>query len=279
MSLAAFEQFGVKLEQEQAEPVGWPPVSAETVWLFAQATQVAPANEHARPFPTPPRRRRRFEAKHIWRCVAVLDWLVVVAVAQIAALWGHGQTLAALPLGKAAAIVAGAVALKAGLWLTGAYTAAPARTGPETALGGLALGVIAGLFMAAFAAPDARLAAAFAATLPLAAIALAALHAAAALAVRHAWRRGLFAETAVLVGATPAAERLIERAKALRDLDIVAVIEDRGARAPATLAGAPVAGGVDDLLAWPHLPEIDRIVVCVDHGAHTRVRALLARLQ
>jgi len=307
MSLAAYETYGAKTEQEAdydvaaafaqfgdpepqqsaqilAEPVlDWEPIRAEDLWRLATAPETAPANEHLpaprRAFPPLKARGPRLDAALMSRAIVVADWLVVLAAAQIAALWGYGLGLAALPAANAIAVVFCALTLKAGLWATGVYRTGPARLGAEHALGGLALGAIGGLAVAAFAAPDARSAAALAATIPAAAIVLAAVHALYALAMHAAWKRQRFAETAVIVGATDAAARFIARATKEGALDVVAVVEDRADRAPALLSGAPVVGGVDDLLAWEHLPKIDRIVICVSHVADARVRTLIEKLR
>lgn len=307
MSLAAYETYGAKPEQEAdydvaaafaefgdpepqqtaqilANPVlDWEPIRAEDLWRLATAPDTAPANEHLpaprRAFPDLKARAPRLDPLLMSRTIIAADWLVVFATAQFAALWGYGLGLAALPTVEAGAVLMCALTLKAGLWLTGVYRAGPARLGAEHALGGLALGAIGGLAVSAFAAPDARSAAALAATIPAAAIVLAAVHALYALAMRGAWKRRRFAETAIVIGATDAAARFIARATKEGVLDVVAVVEDRADRAPAVLAGAPVAGGVDDLLSWEHLPKIDRIVICVSHVADARVRTLIEKLR
>src|SRR5690606_35306145 len=138
------------------------------------------------------------------RLIQAMDWLIVAAAAQFAALWGAGAGLLELSIGQAAAFIAAALALKGGLWLTDYYRFSPARIRPERGMGGLALGAIAGVLIANAFAPDARGAAALAATLPFAAMLLAGVHAALAVWISAAHRRGLFAENIVLIGATDA---------------------------------------------------------------------------
>lgn len=70
-------------------------------------------------------------------------------------------------------------------------------------MGGLALGAIVGLLISNFFAPDAKGAAALAATLPFAAMLLAGIHAALAIWISAAHRAGLFAENILLVSARP----------------------------------------------------------------------------
>lgn len=92
-------------------------------------------------------------------------------------------------------------------------------------------------------------------------------------------RRGLFTETAIVVGATEKACDLIARNSASRELDIVGIFDDRLSRAPASISGVPVIGQIDDLLSWDQLPHVDRIIVSVSSGARARVRSLIDRLR
>jgi exopolysaccharide biosynthesis polyprenyl glycosylphosphotransferase len=83
----------------------------------------------------------------------------------------------------------------------------------------------------------------------------------------------------VLIGATDAAQRLAARAEKSGDARIVAVVDDRLARSPAQVGAAPVIGGVDALLAWEGLPNVDRIVITVTQKAEGRVRSMIERLR
>src|SRR5262249_50518489 len=188
-----------------------------------------------------------------------IDWLVVIAAAQAAALWSNGEGLGALALRQAIVFLVSAGALKAGLWLTDLYRTPPGKLRAEHGAGGLALGVVAGLGLAAFAAPDARAAAALAATLPLAALCSAGAHAVFALWIGALHRKGAFSENIVLVGATDAAERLVRRADERGDAKIVAVVDDRVGRAPSAVAGAPVTGSIEEWLRWESLAPGGRI--------------------
>jgi polysaccharide biosynthesis protein PslA len=91
--------------------------------------------------------------------------------------------------------------------------------------------------------------------------------------------RGVFNETAIVVGATEKACQLIARNRASRELDIVGIFDDRLSRAPAAMAGVPVLGRIDDLLNWDDLPHVDRIIVSVSSDARARVRSLIDRLR
>ena len=96
---------------------------------------------------------------------------------------------------------------------------------------------------------------------------------------RQMTRAGWIGENVVIVGATPNARRMIERNAKNRELNIVGIFDDRLARAPRSMGGAPLLGRLDDLLAWDRLPEIDRIVVTVTSDARHRVKDLVDRLR
>lgn len=96
---------------------------------------------------------------------------------------------------------------------------------------------------------------------------------------RQMTRAGWMGENVVIVGATPNARRMIERNAKSRELNIVGIFDDRLERAPRSIAGAPLLGQLDDLLAWERLPEIDRIVVTVTSDARDRVKGLVDRLR
>ncbi|MGB3627396.1 MAG: exopolysaccharide biosynthesis polyprenyl glycosylphosphotransferase [Henriciella sp.] len=105
------------------------------------------------------------------------------------------------------------------------------------------------------------------------------LHAHFIVAFKVLTRNGAFSENVVLVGATPNAHRLLERNDQTRQLNVVAVFDDRLSRAPETLHSVPVLGRIDDLLNWDRLPDIDRVIVTVTSDARTRVRTLVDRLR
>jgi len=275
-----FALFGLRIDQLE-----WEGESAEQVYVTEAVVETAPANDTTpapRPaftFPELSRRGVHIEPRYAIRLIQGVDWIVVLATAELAAMWGAGVGLAELSLGQAAAFVLGALSLKFGLWLTEAYRATPARIKPERGIGGLALGAIVGLVVANVLAPDAKSAAALAATLPVAAMLLAGVHAALAVWIKAAHRAGVFSETIVLVGATEAAQRIAQRASKSGDAHVVAVVDDRLSRAPQRVGAAPVGGSIDDLLAWEGLPHVDRIVITVTQKAEARVRDMIAKLR
>jgi exopolysaccharide biosynthesis polyprenyl glycosylphosphotransferase len=212
------------------------------------------------------------------RLLAAADWaLIAIALAGVAAL-ASAIPLWELKLGAASRIFSILLSLKLGLWLVSAYSPGAGLRHAERALGGLALGAIGGLAAAACLAPDPRAAAALAVLLPPTAAAMALLHGAVALLLGRAARAGAHAETVVIVGATRAARRLIAHTRQSGRFRIAAIVDDRVRRAPARMEGVPVAGAVSDLLAWPRLPEIDRIIVALDAGGESRARSLAERL-
>ena len=272
-----FALFGLRVYHPDWER-DW---SAEQAYLTETAAEAAPANDPAPrfAFPALDRRGLHIEPRYAIRLIQAVDWVVVALAAQFAALWGLGNGLADLSLGQASAFALAALSLKAGLWITETYRVTPARIRPERGIGGLALGAIIGLVVANVLAPDARSAAALAATLPVAAMLLGGVHAALALWIAAAHRAGVFAETLVLVGATEAAHRMARRAAKSGEARVVAVVDDRLSRAPTAVAAAPVGGSVDDLLAWEGLPHVDRIVITVTQKAEARVRDIIERLR
>lgn len=279
---ACYCLFGLRIDYSACAEPEWRQ-SAERAYRLAQGAPEAPANDAApqaqRRLPELPQRAPHIEPRHAIRLIEVVDWIMLTLAAQVAALWGAGAGLFQLSLGQAAPFVLGALSLNAGLWLTETYRITPRDIRPERGVGGLALGAILGVIVSNFLAPDARSAAALAATLPVAAMLLALMHAALAVWIAAAHRKGVFAETVVLVGATDAARRLVTRAAKSGEARIVAIVDDRLSRAPRKLGGKPVGGNLDDLLAWESLPHVDRIIVTVTQKAEPRVREIIARLR
>lgn len=224
-----------------------------------------------------PRRAPSLAPSVAARLLVYGDWSILILGLAAAISLGVGP-LADAPLGVAAALATPLLLLKAGLWLVGAYTPGHGRMRAERALGGLALGAMAGLGAAAFMGPDARAGAALAAILPAAALAMTALHTLISFQITRSAQEGRY-ETAVIVGATEAARRLIQRARESGRMHIAAVVDDRAERAPERIEGVPVAGSVEDLLSWSHLPDIDRIIISVGAHAETRVKGLVEKLR
>jgi Undecaprenyl-phosphate glucose phosphotransferase len=214
------------------------------------------------------------------RLLAAADWMMALMVAHVGIQFGYRVPVAAVTLGEAWVLVGTVLCIKAGLWLADAYADPVQSAGrSERAVGGVALGVLTAVGFAAAVAPTPVVFLAIGASAPLAGLFIAGLHALIAIVVRQASKNGALCETVVIVGATEAAERLIAKTAGSPSMRVVAVFDDRAERAPDTLGGAPVLGSIEDLMNWPHLPQVDRIVVCVSQKAEARVRALLDRLR
>ncbi len=111
-----------------------------------------------------------------------------------------------------------------------------------------------------------------------AAVALFASHAAWAAILGRLRRKGLLTPNLIIVGGTPAAERLIRRAMKTRDVHILGIFDDRSDRVGPTLRGVPVLGKTADIIDHRILPYVDRIVITVPPKAAARVAQLIDRL-
>ncbi len=96
--------------------------------------------------------------------------------------------------------------------------------------------------------------------------------------IRHLRRRGILTPNLMIVGATPAAQRLVALALSSRDVNVLGIFDDRGDRAPRHIFGVPVFGPTSDLKSHRLLPFVDRIVIAVPSGATSRVAQLIAEL-
>jgi len=114
----------------------------------------------------------------------------------------------------------------------------------------------------------------------LGAIALiAVLHSFYHLKLRRLHERGALSPTIVMLGATESARRIIEENAKTKELNILAIFDDRIARAPHNIHGVPVIGTVEDLLEWDALPYIGRIVVTLPSMANERKQAFVDRVR
>jgi len=97
--------------------------------------------------------------------------------------------------------------------------------------------------------------------------------------VRRLHKRGALSPTIVMLGATESARRIIEENAKTKELNILAIFDDRMARAPHNIHGVPVIGTVEDLLAWEALPYINRIVVTLPAMANKRKQDFVDRVR
>ncbi len=97
--------------------------------------------------------------------------------------------------------------------------------------------------------------------------------------VRYWSHIGLLASNVVIVGATENARSLIRQSAQCKDLNMVAVFDDRASRRPDDIEDVPVVGGMEDLLAWNGLHTIDQIIITVTSTASRRVNELVDQLR
>ncbi len=105
------------------------------------------------------------------------------------------------------------------------------------------------------------------------------LHSLYYLQVRRLHDRKALAPNIIMLGATDSARRMIEQNAKSRELNILAIFDDRLSRAPENIYGVPVIGKIDDLLAWGELPYVDRIVVTLPSMAQNRKNQLVHQIR
>ncbi|MEL6687870.1 MAG: exopolysaccharide biosynthesis polyprenyl glycosylphosphotransferase [Pseudomonadota bacterium] len=91
--------------------------------------------------------------------------------------------------------------------------------------------------------------------------------------------KGRLAPTVVMLGATESARRIIEENARTKELNIVAIFDERLARAPMDIHGVPVVGRIGDLLQWEGLPYVNRIVVTLPQIAAERKRDFVEKVR
>lgn len=235
-----------------------------------------PGLEDARPF----RRRRVTDRKTIRAFARALD-LVLLSFLSLLALSGMEAGLYGVPLGVAVPYIIAPALLMWGIATAGGYRF-PFTEKILDHLAKIALGTslsIAALCCLVALTPLGGHAFYFAAFCTLSFISAVTAHAHHVALTKHLIRTGRLSENVVIVGATPHAAHLIERNSADRELNIVAIFDDRLGRAPTQMHGVPVVGTLDDLLGWDKLPNVDRIIVTVTSKAQDRVRLLIERLR
>ena len=143
----------------------------------------------------------------------------------------------------------------------------------------LAVGQTLALLVLAPSAPLSALISRMAPWALAALVALCATHAVWWTLIRR-WRMsGRLVPNIVIVGATGAANRLIEAVLASREVNVLGVFDDRHGRAPGDVHGVPMLGDTRALLDHRIMPYVDRIVITVPARARSRVRQLIERLR
>ena len=239
------------------------------------------AGDRAAPVITHVSRRKRLIHRSSIRLLTRGVDVIALFVLMLALTYSHGVDVWRLPVTLALPFLLMPVLAVGGIYIAGGYRfryagSVAAHLLRAAAGGASGLGA-AFLLSLAVGFPLPML---FANICAIAALALVALHANYLGMVRAATRRGALSDNVVIVGATPAAARIVSRNVRERELNIVGYFDDRAGRTAATMMGdTPCLGGVDDLLAWEGLPDIDRIVVTVTSTAQARVRELIDRIR
>ena len=96
---------------------------------------------------------------------------------------------------------------------------------------------------------------------------------------RNLHKKGSLSPTIVMLGATESARRIIEENAKTKELNILAIFDDRLTRAPLNIHGVPVVGRVEDLLAWDKLPFVNRIVVTLPAMAEERKKTFVNQVR
>ncbi|MGB6317617.1 MAG: exopolysaccharide biosynthesis polyprenyl glycosylphosphotransferase [Litorimonas sp.] len=113
----------------------------------------------------------------------------------------------------------------------------------------------------------------------LAIAALLGLHAIYSRQLQKMHLKGRLAPTVVMLGATESARRIIEENAKTKELNIVAIFDERLARAPIDIHGVPVVGRIGDLLQWEGLPYVNRIVVTLPSAAAMRRKDFVEKIR
>jgi len=97
--------------------------------------------------------------------------------------------------------------------------------------------------------------------------------------VRGLHKKNALIPTVVMLGATESARRIIEENAKTKELNILAIFDDRIARAPLNIHGVPVVGKVEDLSDWEKLPFINRIIVTLPSVAAERKKVFVDQIR
>lgn len=111
-----------------------------------------------------------------------------------------------------------------------------------------------------------------------ASVALCGAHSVWMVILRRMRAQGLLTPNLIIVGATASAQRLIRRALRTRDVNVLAIFDDRQERVGPEVLGVPVLGKTSELIDHRILPYVDRIVITVPPKASGRIAQLLERL-
>lgn len=95
------------------------------------------------------------------------------------------------------------------------------------------------------------------------------------------WARdGRLARVAAVVGAGPLGQQIVARLQSTRDpqVRVAGVFDDRLTRVPSAIAGCPVVGTTDDLIAKVRNSLIDEVIIALPLRAEARIGELVTKL-
>ena len=207
-------------------------------------------------------------------------WIsVVILLAMLNAYVGINDKALIAPI---AAGISGAIGFCIALYAVKAHQFSPVETYWQH-MGKVLLGSAAAtgvwLSIALIAKPDTFLPDALAIAGLLATAVLLILHSLYYARIHKRHKNAELIPTIVMLGATEAARRLIEENARTRELNILAIFDERLSRAPHNIHGVPVVGRISDMLAWEALPFIDRIVVTLPEMAKDRKKAFVEQVR
>lgn len=211
-----------------------------------------------------------------------IDAIFVTAVILVSIWSGYVGVNNKAVIAPLAAGLSGAMGFFGALFLVKAHQFSPAETYSahmKKIMLGAAAALGVWLALALIAKPDTFLPDALAISGLLATATLMILH-----TVYYAWikrehERGQLIPTIVMLGATEAARRLIEENARTRELNILAIFDERLSRAPHNIHGVPVVGKIKDMLDWDALPYVDRIIVTLPNFAESRKTAFVNQVR
>ncbi len=105
------------------------------------------------------------------------------------------------------------------------------------------------------------------------------IHVAYVVIMKRLFLAGHLSEKVIIIGATQQAESLITQNHYSGELNVLGVFDDRASRTPNLIENVPVLGGMNDLMNWDRLPEVDRIIVTISSDARERVVDLINQLR
>lgn len=212
----------------------------------------------------------------------VTDAIFVTAIILLSIWSGYIGINNKAVLAPLAAGLSGAIGFFIALYLMKAHRFSPAETYSshmKKVLLGAAAALGVWLSVALIVKPDTFLPDALAISGLFATAALLCLHTLYYLWIQRQHERGQLMPTIIMLGATEAARRLIEENARTRELNILAIFDERLSRAPHNIHGVPVVGKIEDMLNWSALPYVDRIIVTLPNFAESRKTAFVNQVR